>query len=479
MKRRLPRPALSTSQLAWGARLLVLILLVGLLPAPIPPAFTQSVEQGDAALWAHDAATALRAYQDALARRPGDPVLFARMIEAATQAGRADMAAAYRAEMVRLDGWTPDQLRAEGDAVAALNDADRAAPYWAASLSGAPQDKAVLRRLVDRALSVQDWERAARWLDEVQRLDPSDVESAFHAALLRAPVAPTDAISALDRAAADPKVAPGVEAVRAVLAQYGGATRGELAFRLGLAMSNLGEWAYAERAFRVALDEERANPAALAFLGLAQDHTGRDGWPPIRQALDLAPNDALVSYAAGVHWRLNGDAARALEALQAARTLDGQNPAIAAELGLAYRDAGQPSEALLYLTTATELAPDDAAFRRLLASFLADSSYDLTGQGLALLRKMADEAPDDAEVQASLGWALMAARDMAAASEALNRAVALDSENPRARFYFAALLEMEGDLDGALDSYRFVAASPDAGSFAERARRAIGRLVGG
>ncbi|MCC7208489.1 MAG: tetratricopeptide repeat protein, partial [Anaerolineae bacterium] len=335
------------------------------------------------------------------------------------------------------------------------------------------------RRLIDLALDARDWDRAARWLDQAARLDPADGETVFHAALLRAPVAPADAPVALAHAAADPEFATGVQAILVVLAEYGGAPRGELAFRLGLAMSNLGEWNYAERAFRAALETERANPAALAFLGLAQSHTGRDGWPPIRQALDLAPNDALVNYAAGVHWRLNEDAARALEALQTARTLDAHNPAIAAELGLAYQDAGQPSEALLYLTTATELAPDDPAFRRLLASFIADGGYDLTGQGLALLRRLAEHAPDDPDVLASLGWALLAARDVAAARDALNRAVTLDAENPRTRFYFAALLEMEGDLDGALDSYRFVASRPDAGGFIERARRAIERLAGG
>lgn len=261
-----------------------------------------------------------------------------------------------------------------------------------------------------------------------------------------------------------------------MLADYGGAPPGELAFRLGLVMSNLGEWAYAERAFRVALDTERANPAALAFLGLAQDRTGRDGWAPIRQALELAPEDALVNYAAGVHWRLNRDPARALEALQAARALDAQNPAIAAELGLAYQDAGQPSEALLYLTTANELAPDDPAFRRLLASFLADGSYDLPGQGLALLQRLAEQAPDDPHILASLGWALLTSREILAARDVLNRAVALDAENPRTRFYFAALLEIEGDIEGALESYRFVASSRDGGSFSERARRALERL---
>lgn len=198
---------------AWGVRLLVLGCLLALIPAPISYAFTQSVMHGDAALWAHDPASALAAYQAAPARRPGDAAVIERMAHAAQQAGRADIAAAYRGYLAWRDGWTPARLRAEGDALAASGDTGRAAPYWEASLSGAPEDKAVLRQLVDLAMGGQDWDRAARWLDEAQRLDPTDAEAAFQAALLRIPIAPARTLDALNRAAADPELAPGVAAI--------------------------------------------------------------------------------------------------------------------------------------------------------------------------------------------------------------------------------------------------------------------------
>ena len=459
----------------YALRLALLFALLVIVPVPTLTWPVQVVARGDAAARAGRFAEAFEAYHEALAVRPGDMALIERLYLVARAAHRSEIAAAYL-DLMAVRGWDPALLHRMAIARAARGDREGAAPYWIASLEGSPTDVPVLIRIAGDALAARDWEAAHGWFERALTLEPGNADAAYALGLLLAPTAPRTAFEVLAGASVDPRYAGGVAAIREGLAVYASASPAERAFRIGLIMMNLQAWPYAERALSLTLADETITPAALAFLGLAQDHQGRDGWPALRRALELAPNDALVNYAAGAHWRLIGDPAQAVAALTLARALDPQNPAIAAELGLAYRDGGFVPEALLWLRAAVDLAPEDVGFRRLLAGFIADEQYDLSGQGLAALRELAAQSPDDAEIQAGLGWALLVSGEPSAARAALQEALRLDPTNLRARFTFAVLLEYEGDLEAAVESYRFVARQDPGGAFGARAIRALERL---
>jgi Flp pilus assembly protein TadD len=210
---------------------------------------------------------------------------------------------------------------------------------------------------------------------------------------------------------------------------------------------------------------------------VTQDQQGRDGWPVISRAYAAAPDDPMVNYAVALHWRLTGDADQALAALERAAAADPRNPAIAAEIGLAYRMQGDLSLAALWLNTAVQLAPDNSGFRTLLANFYADTHYNLENEGLDAIRKLAERAPNDPDIRASLGWALFSTGHVDDARVELERALVLDPANARARYYFGNFLEYRGDREGAIDAYlRVYRDTSDDNGFRDLAAGALKRM---
>src|SRR5262249_4579076 len=212
------------------------------------------------------------------------------------------------------------------------------------------------------------------------------------------------------------------------------------------------------------------------LLGMVQDQQGRDGWPLLERGYNMNPADSMVNYAMALHWRLAGDTTKALAALARAEALDPQNPAIAAESGLVYRMEGRLDSAALWLNVATALAPNTQSFRKLLATCYADTRYNLEGGGLDVIRRIADKSPNDADIRASLGWALFSTGDFDTARVELERALILDPTNARARYYFAILQEYRGDTAGATTSSLYVSRDAADNGFKDLAAGALTRL---
>lgn len=456
------------------ARMIFIALCLTLPGSPRRSSLPDDLAQADALRRAGQYGQAIPAYQQLLQVQPGDPALLMRLLQTSAAARRYDLAAVYL-NALAADGWTPELYSEQ----ARLAEAERdplAAAYWTASLTGGPGDAPTLRILAEAALTERDWTRAIEYYQQAVALDAQDMRAVYRLGLLLAPSEPRIAEPLLLRALQDARYAVGAQAVRAVFVDYGGEAPASFAFRVGLALVNRGEWPFVERALTLALARGSVIPQALAFLGLAQDQQGRDGWPAISKALESAPADALVNYAAGVHWRLKGDTQQALGVLKFAWSADSQNPAIAAEMGMVYRTGRALPEAAQWLRLAVLLAPNEPGFRVLLTNFYADESFDLAGDGMATIRSAAEILPDNADVAASLGWALLSTDQAEAAQPILEKAIRLDAANMRARYYFAVALEYRGDKAGAGESYaRVFRETTDAG-LRERAQRGLERL---
>ncbi len=455
--------------LAWAARFAVLIALIGAVPAPVPESLVGAVAAGDAALNQGDGEAAYRAFAEALQAQPADPALIRRLMRAAGVAGRPDLVAQWAA----LLPPTPDLYALIGDSYAAQGRLDAAAVYWARALRNTPADVPYLVRLADYAFTGREWDSAVIYLRRAASLQSLEPALMYRLGLLELPKAPRAAVGYLRIAAKEARYARLANQLRSLADQYSGP---ELAFRTGIALINVGEWPYAEHAFGVALAGQEI-PAALALMGVAQAQQGRDGWPPINRALNTAPTDPLVNYAAGLYWRLKGETGEALAALKLAAGLDPRNPAIPAEIAETYRAVGALADAARYYAAAVNLAPDDVRLRELQAAFYADENYALDGEGLAAIQAGVRRAPNSADIAASLGYALLRGGQSEAARAEFNRALSLDPDNVRARYYFAVLLEQEGAIDAARDGYSFVAARA-VGLFKTRASRALERLGG-
>ncbi len=461
-------------QLGLLARVLVIALCVAAAQEPRALTAPQAISRADAALQQGQLAQAASGYSLALAAEPGNSLVIQRLVNTAFAAHRPDLAALYLRQLATRSGWTPTLRQQMADALTAQGDRHEAALYLQTALTGSRADIPTLRTLSDNALADRDWPSATATLTQLIGIDPTDERALYQLGLLLAPTNTTTALDYLDRAAVDPQYRTAASAVEAAVAAHNRAAPAELSFQIGLVLMSLRAWPYAEHALSVALDRGTDNPAALAFLGVAQDQQGYDGWTVIDRASAAAPDDPMVNFAVALHWRLAGDAQKALVALSHAEALAPNNAGIAAEIGLAYQMLGRLGDAAVWLNKAVALAPGDPGFRTLLATFYADTSYNLEAEGLDILRRLAVLSPNDADVRASLGWALFSTRQFDAARAELEKAMILDPTNTRARYYFGAFLEFRGDREGAIDAYLYVYRAN--GAFRDLAAGALQRL---
>jgi tetratricopeptide (TPR) repeat protein len=396
------------------------------------------------------------------------------MARIALRANRPDLAEAYiRLKAAESGVW--------GEALTYLAFAETsqshpsAAAFHAASLAGVAADIPSLHQLVKDALLNSQYALAEAYLKQLTGLTPDDGAVLYQYALMLTPYDPTEALRYLYFAAKrDRQYQPLADKLAALNAQYQQATAGEWAMQVGLAFLDVEAWPYAEYAFRIAIKTGYAAPQTLAFLAIAQDNQGRDSWPTISRALDASPNDAMVNYAAAVHWRLRGNPNFALEYALRAQAIAPQNPALTAQLGLVYQAAGRLNEAHQWLSQAVAMAPNDVQLRVLLVSLLADNPQFLDKAKTDYVRAQAEQYTQNADIQAMWGWLLYQQGRYAEAARTLQQAVWLSPNNLRARYYFGVYLEYAGNLEAARQMFASVANQRS--SFRLEAERALQRL---
>jgi tetratricopeptide (TPR) repeat protein len=458
-----------------GGRLLLaalVVILIGIYPVPLVA--VQNVKAGDRALEAGDFDAAIAAYLGAVARVPWDPLPLDRAAQAEAAAGRHAEAERDLQRLAEMIGWTAGLHRRLGDVLHARGETEAAVAQWEAA---APADPAALRSLADVYLQAQDWAKATLTLQSLSEVAPGDALALYHLGLLMAPYDPEAARGCLTRASVDETL---TEAATAVISQLDALTdepdRAYANARLALTLMELEELPMAEQALSQAVLLNPRYAEALAYLGLVRDQQGEDGLPAIMEALDLEPESALVRYALGRHYALEGDYSAAIPALIQAAALDPANAAIAAELGVAYRYRGDLSEAERWLRRATELERHNVRFLEQLAAFYADTAYDLEGRGLAAINNAVLRAPNSADIHASLGWALYNVGQDDPALGEMESALELEPANPRALYYYGVLLEVRGDAEGAASAYLNVIEIAPGSGFAALADRALDRL---
>lgn len=338
-------------------------------------------------------------------------------------------------------------------------------------------DVRALWHLAQEQVAGMAWEQAGVTLTQLVAVAPTDARAAYWLGLLLAFEDRAQAVAYLDQAAQSPDWSRQAIAVRDALALYGTLSRADAHANLGVTLVGLGEWAFAERTLVAALEANAINPTALAYLGYARDRQQRDGLPDLEEALAMSPNDPMIHYLLGQHWRLAGDRTRAHDAFYQAYLLDDRNPALAVEVALARQDLGDYAGAERWFTRAIDLDPDTVAWRRAFAAFYADTRFLLEIEGLAFIAAASAQYPRDADIAASLGWAYYRLHDTDRAYDALNRAMRLDASSARVRYYFGVVLEQRGDSGGAADSYWYVVDTHGSQSgFGILAARALERL---
>ncbi len=349
-------------------------------------------------------------------------------------------------------GWTPDLHKQAGDLWHTLGDTDQALFHWqqAAAETG---DPVLLRTLAEGYMAARRWGAAADSLQQLVAQQPENTWANFHLGMLRAPYDRAQAEPHLRQAALDPLYNEPARAVRVALIE----NRDLFTFDpvqqpmlVGLTMIEQSLWDYAALAFEEAdaLSRSLAGqpfPEALAYLSLAQDRQGSDGSDAIFAAVQLSPNDPQIRFLLGLHRRHTGDYGGSLNAMIQAASLAPESPALYAELGTAYRLIGELDEAERWFQTAVDLSGNDPEFERLLALFYAEEAFELGSEGLFAIQNALQDDPEDPNLLAGLGWALYATDETEAGMAQIEQALTIDPANPRARYYKAQILLIEGD----------------------------------
>jgi tetratricopeptide (TPR) repeat protein len=457
--------------------LLVVVILLVANAAPASKQVQQWMDAGNRATQAGEYGSALAAYGHVLALIGPQAAVYERLVQMSLNAGQYGQARVYLYALADLDGWTSARRDQLARILRSSGESDQAAALQYASLQGQSDDPLALRELAQQQIAQQAWDQAETTLGRLIALTPDDGEALYEMGVLLAPDNRAFAANYLARAALDPDWAARANTVQAALSAYGTYSLTDAHTHLGVALLELGEWSLAERVLQLALDVNAINPTARAYLGFVRDQQGRDGLPDIQAALAMSPNDPVIYYLLGLHWRRLAQHDEALEDFRQAYWLEPDNAALAAEVGTSLQNLGNLAEAETWFEKAVDLDPSDDHWRSVMATFYADTGFQLQERGLAFIEQTRQLEPNDTGVLASLGWAYYKMNDIERAYQALSAAVGMAPSDVRSRYYFAVVLEQRGDSQGAADSYQYVVqqVGPDSG-FGLLAARALRRL---
>lgn len=259
-------------------------------------------------------------------------------------------------------GWTTELRREAGDIALALGDFEAALAHWEAALLLSPDETLLMRRTAELYVQRMRWPQA---LDAVRRLlaaVPDDPWGMLHLGLLLAPSAPQDAAAALRRAAQGGMPPP--DGLVSVLEAPRDNPR-SVALEVGAVLAEAKLYAYAERAFTLAVTLDTARGEALASIALVRGLQSKDGQAWLNEAFAVAPDSPQVFAAAGYYYRAIGQSFLSLTAFANALALAPLDAELYAELGISYDLIGDPETALFWYEQAVYLKPDEPRYAEL------------------------------------------------------------------------------------------------------------------
>jgi len=319
----------------------------------------------------------------------------------------------------------------------------------------------------------KDWpaERAA--LESQVRLGAGDAYTHYRLGLLYSFLQPEKALSELTLVSSlDTQFGPAIQTLRAALTdrttQPGSS---EQLVAIGRALGLVQEWDLAMAAFGKAIEVDAGNAEAWAWLGEAKQQTGGDGRVELDKAIRIDHASATVRALRGLYWDRQGKYPQMLAEYLLAAEYEPQNPAWRASIGDAYLKVGDLVLAFAAYQRATELAPDESTYWRLLAVFCAENGVHVEDAGLPAALKAVELAPNDPLALDALGFAYLSSGRFANAEQTLLRAIELAPEYFPAHIHLAMNHLAQGNRAAAFNELTYVRDADENGPnglFAER-----------
>jgi superkiller protein 3 len=356
---------------------------------------------------------------------------------------RADSAyqRAFNRHALSPDGWV-----AWGDVVYLSGDTQRGTQIWEQAAEQKNPSENLYSRLAQVYKEQGNYSKAADYLQKYVALHQEDAAAHYRLGLLLTLTDPHAALSELLTAAQhDPQLDPAVETLRSALNLA--SLNDSPSERLVLTGRGLGlvqEWGLGRLAFESAVKADDKNADAWAWLGEAKQQAAEDGTAELERAYRLNPNSATVRGLRGLYFQRTGNFRSALTEFQTAALLDSKNPAWQVSIGETYSKLGDLIRAMQSYQAATQLAPEDVGYWRLLALFCAQNNINIKDVGVPAAEKAVILAKDDSTSQDLLGWLLFMDARYPEAERILLKAIELDPKNASAHYHLGMLyLEKE------------------------------------
>jgi tetratricopeptide (TPR) repeat protein len=329
----------------------------------------------------------------------------------------------------------------------------------------------------------KNWAAERGMLEKQIQLDAGSIYSYYRLGLLLTVLEPDQALTNLMLASSlDPEFDPAVQTLRAALnLSSTQPDQSQQMVTIGRALGLVQEWDLSRAAFEKAIALDAENAEAWAWLGEAKQQTGSAlseskgevGLSELDQALALDHTSVVVRALRGLYWNRQEKYPQMLaEYLQAAETEPG-NPAWQAELGNAYIKNGDLIAALAAYQHATELAPNESIYWRLLAAFCAGNGVYLEEVGLPAAQKAVDLAPDDPSALDALGWAYLSSGRYASAEQTLSDVVARFPDHLPAHIHLALTYLAQGNRTATQEKLIYVQSADPNGADGETAKQLL------
>lgn len=319
----------------------------------------------------------------------------------------------------------------------------------------------------------KDWPSERNALEDQLLRDSSDVYARYRLGLLLTVLEPEQALSDLMLASSlDPQFDPAVQTLRAALNLS--ATQPDASSQMvtiGRALGLVQEWDLSIVAFENAITLNAENAEAWAWLGEAKQQTDLDGRVELDQAAALDHTSVVVRALRGLYWNRQKKYPQMLAEYLLAARYEPENPAWQAELGNAYTLNGDLAIALTAYQHATELAPNDSTYWRLLAIFCNENGVYLENVGLPAAQKAVELAPNDPLALDTLGWSYLSTGRYANAEKILLDVIERYPELFSAHIHLAMTYLAQGNHPAAFNELTYVRDADSGGAsglFAEQ-----------
>lgn len=218
----------------------------------------------------------------------------------------------------------------------------------------------------------------------------------------------------------------------------------------GQALAAIGEWGLARNALLQAVQLAPDYAEAWAYLGEAQYQNGEDGYPALRQAIELNPNSLSAQLFNALYWQRQGDFNRANLHFYIAAQLEPESPAIQIQWGQNAMLAGDAVEARQHFEQAASLTPDDPQVWEALAQYSVESELFVEELGLPAALRLLQERPQDPQILTLVGRAYALLENAETARFYLQRAVDLGPSYAVGHLHLGIFLLSQQEQDSAL-----------------------------